>query len=149
MNLTVFLDPTRATIYDDFKNFCKPGSENTKRYIEKIKAEENDDWIILDLIAPSFLWHQVRRLVKAWVAFACDEIREDTLIGALDNPDKKVDFGLASARPLFLMDIDYSQEFQAENWILNKSDSNLIKDWQDIKLKNRLFEYLLQNMQVF
>jgi len=132
----------------DFKNFCKPGSENTKRHIETIEAKENDDWIIVDLIAPSFLWHQVRRLVRAWVAFACDEVKEYTLAEALDNPDKKFDFGLVSAKPLFLMDIEYAQEFQAENGILKKLYSNLIKDWQEIKLKSKLFDYLLQNIQI-
>jgi tRNA pseudouridine38-40 synthase len=132
----------------DFKNFCKPGSENTNRHIETIEAKENDDWIIIDIQAQSFLWHQVRRLVRAWEAFACDEVKEDTITDALDNPDKNFDFGMVSARPLFLMNIGYTREFQAEDGILKKLYSNLIKDWHEVKLKGKLFDYLLENIQI-
>jgi tRNA pseudouridine38-40 synthase len=127
----------------DFRNFAKPGIENTLRTIDTIEIENRDRWIIFDLKAPGFLWNQVRRLVSGWIQYAKGEIKREELEGAINNPDKSFDFGLAAAEPLVLMDVEYDFEFEINKKNLRKTKAKLINEWQGLFLKSEFFNQLL------
>jgi len=54
----------------------------------------------IDFYAQTFLWHQIRRMISALIKVGKGKITETQIMNALGNPDKKIDFGLASAGPL-------------------------------------------------
>lgn len=130
----------------DFRNYSNPSLDNTTRSIDSITLIENGDWIFIDLKAKSFLWHQVRRLVSSWISFASGKITNNDLENALDNPKIDYDFGLAPAEPLLLMDIKYDFEFEINMKSKKVIRKRITDNWQDILLKEKLFEYLLQKI---
>jgi tRNA U38,U39,U40 pseudouridine synthase TruA len=52
--------------------------------------------------------------------FGSGKLEKEHVIEALHNPDKKVDFGLAPAEPLILMDIIYDIEFEYDKKLSNR-----------------------------
>jgi tRNA pseudouridine38-40 synthase len=128
----------------DFKNFAKPGIENTKRTLDSISVETCEPWIIIDLKASGFLWNQVRRLVSGWVKFSTDEISRNDLERAINNPNENYDFGLVPAEQLVLMDVDYDLEFKIDKPILHKTKVKLVNEWQDLLIKTEFFNQLLE-----
>lgn len=130
----------------DFKNFTKPNLDKTTRIIDSITITENGAWILIDIKAQSFLWNQVRRLINSWVSCARDRINDSELYQALNNPKIDCDFGLAPPEPLFLMDIEYNIKFKVNKQILKKMYDNLIRTWQGVKLKEKLFNYIIETI---
>jgi len=130
----------------DFKNFAKSNLNNTVRTIESIEVNEEGNWITIDLRAQSFLWHQVRRLVNSWLKFTRGEIDQIVLQAALNAPEVEHDFGLAPAKPLFLMDIEYDFQFNIDKQLLINMYNRLITTWQDVKLNEKLLNYLFKTI---
>jgi tRNA U38,U39,U40 pseudouridine synthase TruA len=50
------------------------------------------------------------------------KLAKEKIVEALCNPNKKVDFGLAPAKPLILKDIVYDFDFEYNSNLLNKLD---------------------------
>ena len=73
----------------------------------------------MDFYAQTFLWNQIRRIVSAIQKMGIGKIEKEQIIEALHNPNKKDDFGLAPAEPLFLRDIVYDFEFEYDKKLLN------------------------------
>lgn len=67
----------------DFSNFTKE-KEDTVRTIGKIDICEKNDFIIIDLTAPSFLWNMVRRIVTALERIGSGMCDQDWLGDLLD-----------------------------------------------------------------
>lgn len=90
----------------DFKNFCK--RERGRTTVGEIKSVRITarDGLTFDFVAPSFLWQQVRRIVKALLAVGAGEISLPELELRLDG---KVDKGMqpAPAGGLVLIAVDY------------------------------------------
>jgi hypothetical protein len=80
------------------------------------------------------------------VSCARDKINNSELYQALNNPKIGCDFGLAPPEPLFLMDIEYNIEFKVNKQILKKMYDNLIRTWQGVKLKEKLFNYIIETI---
>lgn len=130
----------------DFKNFANPHLENTIRTIDKISVEEKDYWLEIDIRARSFLWHQVRRLVNAWVSVARGELERVKVVTALNEPERKCDFGLAPPGPLFLMDIEYDFKFEINNQVLTRTRKKIIRSWHRAELQEKFFQILLEKV---
>lgn len=97
----------------NFSNFAKlEPSKNPIRTIDNIIFSFHNNFLIIDFYAQTFLWHQIRRIINALIKVGDGKIEETQIIDALEKPDKKVDFGLASAEPLILMDIIYNFDFR-------------------------------------
>ena len=72
-----------------------------------VHSNQNNNFLIIDFYAQAFLWNQIIRIISAIGKIGSGKIEKNQIIDALKNPDKKVDFGLASTEPLILMDIVY------------------------------------------
>jgi len=105
----------------NFNNFARIESDkNPIRTIENIVLTEQDDFLIIDFYAQTFLWHQIRRIISAIEKFCNKKITKEEIEKALKNPNKKIDFGLAPSEPLILKDIIYDFEFDYEKNYLKK-----------------------------
>ena len=97
----------------NFSNFARIESfKDPVRTIDNIIFTIEDTLLIIDFYAQTFLWHQIRRIISALIKIGTGELEKEQIIEALDNSDKKVDFGLASAEPLILRNITYDFEFE-------------------------------------
>lgn len=111
----------------DFSNFARVEAfKNPVRVIDDIIVVKDDDYIILDFFAQTFLWHQIRRIVSALEKVGQGKLEKEQIMEALKNPNEKVDFGLALPEPLILKDIVYNFEFEYLN-ISNKYLNNFEK----------------------
>jgi tRNA pseudouridine38-40 synthase len=96
----------------NFSNFARiEAGKNPVRIIENIVFENYENFFVIDFFAQTFLWNQIRRIVAAIVKFGEGKIEIDDIIEALEKPEKKVDFGVAPAKPLVLVDIFYDFDF--------------------------------------
>jgi tRNA pseudouridine38-40 synthase len=108
----------------NFSNFARVEEfKNPVRIINNIIVTEEDEFLIIDFYAQTFLWHQIRRTVSAIERVGRNELEKERIMDALNNPDKKVDFGLAPAEPLILKDIMYDFEFEYDKNQMDKLDS--------------------------
>ncbi|MCK4902441.1 MAG: hypothetical protein KAS76_03710, partial [Thermoplasmatales archaeon] len=82
------------------------------RTINNIIFTTKDDFLLIDFYAQTFLWHQIRRIISALIKVRSGKLEKELIIDALDNPDNKVDFGLAPAEPLILKDIVYNFDLE-------------------------------------
>lgn len=105
----------------NFRNFARVEPlKNPLRCIDMILFSEDDDFFIIDFYAETFLWHQIRRIISGLEKVACGKLSKKQVNDALDNPEKKVDFGLAPPEPLLLKDVVYGFEFDLEKNALKK-----------------------------
>ena len=115
----------------DFSNFARVESfKNPVRSINNIVFTWEGNFLVIDFLAQTFLWHQIRRIISAIIKVEKGKIEKKNIIEALENPNKKVDFGLAPAEPLILKDIFYDFEFEYdENSLdrLNKLENQILK----------------------
>jgi tRNA pseudouridine38-40 synthase len=97
----------------DFRNFAKlePGKDPI-RCIDRLEYAEEGRFLVLDFWAQAFLWHQVRRIVAAMIRVGLGKISADDVVRALDDPLRRVDYGLAAAEPLILQEVVYPFTFQ-------------------------------------
>jgi len=97
----------------DFSNFARVESfKNPVRSIDNIVFTWKGNFLAIDFLAQTFLWHQIRRIISAIIEVEKGKIEKKGVIDALKNPDKKADFGLAPAEPLILKNIVYDFEFE-------------------------------------
>ena len=105
----------------NFSNFARLESfRDPIRSIDNIVLSLENETLIIDFYAQTFLWHQIRRIVSALIKIGNNKINEDQIIKALDNPDESVDFGVAPAEPLILQDIIFDFEFEYDKKSLEK-----------------------------
>jgi len=105
----------------NFSNFAKlEPYRNPIRTIDNILFMQENDILIIDFFAQTFLWHQIRRIISALIKVGSNKIDKEEICKALNNPDKRVDTGLAPARPLILKDVVYNFEFEYDASQLRK-----------------------------
>ena len=96
----------------NFTNFAKiEHGKNPIRTIENIVFKAEDDFLIIDFYAQTFLWNQIRRIISSFIKIGKGKLDINEIKNALEKPDKKKDFGVAPAEPLILMDVLYNFEF--------------------------------------
>lgn len=105
----------------DFSNFAKlEPQRNSIRTIDNILFTQENDILIVDFYAQTFLWNQIRRIISALIKVGSNKLEKKEINDALNNPDKKVDFGLAPAEPLILIDVVYNFEFEYDEKQVSK-----------------------------
>lgn len=118
----------------DFSNFARvENGKNPVRIIDNIIVSKIGKFLAIDFFAQTFLWNQIRRIISAVEKVGCSKITQDEIINALNNPQKRFDFGVAPADPLILKDIFYDFEFK-----YNKKNQKKIKD-----LETKIYKSLL------
>jgi tRNA pseudouridine38-40 synthase len=96
----------------NFSNFARvEPDKNPIRTIENIVINEEYYFFIIEFYAQTFLWHQIRRIISTIEKFYNEKLTKEQIENALENPEIKVDFGLAPAEPLILKDVIYDFEF--------------------------------------
>lgn len=96
----------------NFSNYAKLESfKDPIRTIDNIIFTYKDEFLIIDFYAQTFLWHQIRRIISTIEKFYNEKLTKEQIENALENPEIKVDFGLAPAEPLILKDVIYDFEF--------------------------------------
>ena len=115
----------------DFSNFARVESfKDPVRSINNIVFTWERNFLVIDFLAQTFLWHQIRRIILAIIKVEEGKIEKKDIIEALENPNKKVDLGLAPAEPLILKDIVYDFEFEYDEKSLdrlNKLENKILK----------------------
>jgi tRNA pseudouridine38-40 synthase len=105
----------------DFSNFARVETgKNPVRVIDNIVVSKSGRFLVIDFFAQNFLWNQIRRIISAVEKVGCEKISEEEIINALNNPQKRFDFGVAVAEPLILKDIFYDFEFEVDKKILHR-----------------------------
>ena len=105
----------------NFSNFARiESNKNPVRTIDDIEVHENEDSIILEFYAQTYLWHQIRKMVSAILQVENKKIKTQQIIDALTKPKKHIDFGLATPEPLILIDVLYSFYFDSNDYWINK-----------------------------
>ena len=100
----------------NFSNFARLESfKDPIRTIDNIVFNFENDFLIIDFYAQTFLWHQIRRIISALEKVGSGKLEKEQIIEALNYPEKKIDFGLAPAHFLFLKNIVYDIDFLYEN----------------------------------
>ena len=105
----------------NFSNFARVEEfKDPCRIIDNIVVSEQNDFFVIDFYAQTYLWHQIRRIISAVEKVGKNALKLGQVRDALEKPDEKVDFGLASAEPLILRDVFYDVEFEYEkNYLQN------------------------------
>ncbi len=123
----------------DFSNFARVEShKNPIRAIDQILVDEQDHFFAIDIIAQTFLWHQIRRMISAMIKVEKGKKTMDEVASALHHPEKSMDFGVAPAEPLILMDISYPNVSFKVDKMLAKKKERVQKKVQD-RLKDPVF----------
>ncbi len=105
----------------NFSNFAKlEPFKDPFRTIDNIVFTFETDFIIIDFFAKTFLWNQIRRIISVLIKVGRGKLEKEQIRKALENPGKKIDFGLAPAEPLILKDVFYDFEFEYNKKLLNK-----------------------------
>ena len=68
------------------------------------------------------MWQQIRRIISAIEKVQQGKFKKDHIRNALDNPNKKVDFGLSSPEPLLLYDIIYNFDLSVDDKLKIEKD---------------------------
>jgi len=115
----------------DFTNFARiEDNKNPVREIRDIYVSEDKDFIIFDFYAQTFLWHQIRRIISAIIKMEKGTISKKDIMAAFEKPHIRIDYGVAPAEPLILMDIQYDN-------LSFKIYSKLYEECRDIEYKVR------------
>jgi len=125
----------------DFKSYTKRAEEDTVRTIDSITVRKQNDFIMLDFKAQSFLWNMVRRIVSALLRLESRSIRLEDIRESLKG-EKRFNFGLASAEELVLMDVSHDISFEVDEDVLKTLTNKLDKALFKLKLKKTFFEDL-------
>lgn len=100
----------------NFQNFARVEPlKNPVRSIDSIVISENQEFLVLDFYAQTFLWNQIRRIVSALKKAGDGTLRLDAIRDALLHPEKTVDFQVAAPEPLLLRDVVYEFPFEYEH----------------------------------
>ena len=105
----------------NFSNFARiEPSKDPVREISNIVFSKTGNYILIDFFAQTFLWNQIRRITSALIKVGNEKLEKDDIEAAINNPEKQVDFGVASAEPLILEDIFYDFDFNIYEESLSK-----------------------------
>lgn len=127
----------------DFTNFARVENRNPVRKIDSLKIKEKGNFIIIDIMAESFLWNMVRRIVSSLERVGKKEIEMDVIKNALESKER-FDLGLANPEGLILMDVKYDFDFEIDKRAIKKIRQVLSKRLQILKAEGSIMEYLLK-----
>jgi tRNA pseudouridine38-40 synthase len=92
----------------DFSNFRRADAEKRPvATLSSLRYRISGKSPCFEVTAPFFLWQQVRRIVAALQGVQDGRWTEAAVRRALEDPRRRVDFGLAPAENLLLLRVDY------------------------------------------
>lgn len=92
----------------DFSNFRRrDGDKNPCVEVTRIRHRQSWPGPLLEIVAPRFLWQQVRRIVAAAQGVVDGRWTHDDVANALHEPGRRADFGVAPPEPLILQDVAF------------------------------------------
>jgi tRNA pseudouridine38-40 synthase len=109
----------------DFRSFTSE-PKSARFALAGLDVSRDGNAIVVDVRALSFLRGMVRRIVAAMIAYAQGDVTFDRVRAALEG--KPSDFGVAPAKPLFLMDVAYGFPFH----VLRKRKA--LNEWRELRL---------------
>jgi tRNA pseudouridine38-40 synthase len=109
----------------NFRNFANREVENPVRTIKSIEVQVQKSYYILDFRAENFIWNQIRRIIKAIELVAIRKKQLYDVKYALEHPEEDIDFGVAAAENLVLMDILYNFEFDIDDGLFSEIQKKL------------------------
>ncbi|HUX99048.1 MAG TPA: tRNA pseudouridine(38-40) synthase TruA [Candidatus Deferrimicrobium sp.] len=135
----------------DFQLFSKKVPErSTIRQIHQLRVEKNEKFLIFHIIADSFLWQMVRRIVDSLIKVGQGQWTVEDLKDLLNaspktnvytTPHPVENYGV-----LILWDVEYPFKFEVDNKGLNQVKSLLQNYLGDYSLKHY---YLQQTYEFF
>ncbi len=114
----------------NYRNFANREVQNPVRTIRSIQVSEQDNYFFLDFRAENFIWNQIRRIIRAIELVAIGKKQLDDVKHALDHPEEDIDFGVAPAETLVLMDILYDFEFDVDVIDYNEIKKLILQKFQ-------------------
>lgn len=109
----------------DFSAFARVEDHRSpRRTVDRIDVTEAAGLLALDVVGPSFLWNQVRRMVAAAVAHARGEVDLAEIRAALAEGRGR-DLGVAPAEGLVLLDVDVPVAWRRDDRALRRAQDAL------------------------
>jgi len=102
-----------ATLFEgehDFSYFARIDSRNPVRGIDRVSVTKKGRIIKVDFVGKSFLWNQIRRMMAAVIKAGKEDIGKEEIMDCL-NKKRRINFGIAPAENLVLLDTKYDFEF--------------------------------------
>ena len=128
----------------DFSNFARmEEGKNPVRTLDTIEISKEEDIIILDFKAQSFLWQMIRRIVKAMMDATQGKISLGDIHKALTGK-QKMDFGMAPTKPLILMDVRYDFDFNINRMKLGDLATSLEKNLGTLSIESLIYDRMLR-----
>ena len=97
----------------DFSGFARLDERNPIRTVKNMTVKNRGEVITIDVEGKSFLWNQVRRMVAALIKVGKGENPIDDIREVL-QAKKRVNFGVAPAENLVLLDVKYDFAFEID-----------------------------------
>ncbi|MGB8232993.1 MAG: tRNA pseudouridine(38-40) synthase TruA [Methanobacterium sp.] len=117
----------------NFQNFTKRSERAPDRNVKELKISQNKMITVIDVVAESFLWNMVRKMVQVIRMVGMGEIEEQE-ISLLLNPNIPASITPLPPDGLILMDVKYKDiEFTLDNYAKN----NFIKTIKEEYIKRR------------
>jgi len=136
----------------DFQNLSKyDENTNTIRTVDEINATKAGTVWVFDFKARSFLWHQIRKMMRVILNIGLHHWPLETVDSLLDPENREYSTKVEPVPPegLILWDVLYpdSMKFQNCTKSIQRMDS-LMDTWlEGIKLKQKILEEILHSFQ--
>ncbi|MDI6887797.1 MAG: tRNA pseudouridine(38-40) synthase TruA [Candidatus Thermoplasmatota archaeon] len=129
----------------DFSSFAKPSERCSVRKIDYIGITSKEPFLIIDIKAPNFLWHQVRKIVTALQKVGLEELSAKDLKEALSG-SKKLELAPAPPESLILMDVRYNFKFEVDCKALELLRKFLNWKFESLEAERSIVESLLKTL---
>ncbi len=131
----------------DFANFCTTvDGKNTFRTVQKIDVRVSGNLTRIDVVANSFLWNMVRKMVTALMMVGSG-VRDEVWLAQMLDPDSYEE-GLepAPSYGLTLMDVDYPQspEWVEDGYAIRRLNENI----HDLLVRYRVMAEVFEGLKV-
>lgn len=129
-----------------FHNYSKTDERSTIRTINEITVHDIGKFLVITITGESFLWQQVRRMVRALKMAGAGEVSPGDIEKSLElYIDHK--FKPAPASGLILLDVSYDIEFTDEMYSRNRLVKDLEQKKKDLDLQVLLTDTLLKHLE--
>ena len=107
----------------DYSSFRSSGcsAKNPLKNIKSIKISKNNNFIYIDIVANSFLYHMVRNIVGALLDIGISKYRPESINSLIKACDRKKCGKMVSASGLYLTSVSYPNKYN----IVHAQDFNL------------------------
>ncbi len=111
---------------NDYRLFCKNDHRNTIREIEQINIKEEQNYILFEFVAQSFLWEQVRRIVGYVMNYwgLSDELQNTKALLHTRTDIDNLNIQPADPNNLILVEHYYEDV----KWVVNDKALKIIKE---------------------